>query len=1409
MPILNQKLFIRLFLVVVVLGGGLVVLHHVQAGRVPEALLWQADNAVERGKADKAILYLRQYLEFRPDDRDAAVRLADLMLTRAASAKDIQNAHFLYERVLREAPDRRDVARKLVTLCIQMGRFADALEHAQKLLATDKDDGVLHAQVARCLVVQGFPDEARTEYEQALAHAPNHVLAYVEYADLLERHFNKPNDAGAVLERLTRTNPNRPGALLAHARFLQRVGKPDHCLHALDRVFLLDPENGEALVMSAEILQGRPDFPRARDTLRHAIAMYPRYAHGYRALSWLDLMAGNQADALATLERGVAVLPDAAELLTPLADLYIQRGDSDRAREIVVKLDGLQKAAPAEGRRPFALRAGYLRGRLQMRDGKWNDALGELEALRTDAQGMPGLAGQLNLLLAACHERRADRDAQVEALRRALTADPNHLAARVALANALVNAGRTDDALKEFEVAARSPFAGLGVHLAWLSLRVAWARTSDAAATEWQAIAAVVTKLRAQHPESVEPAAMAAEVFAARGDFAGAEKLLRADVNARPGDPRRWAALASIVGRSRGTLAAVGAVSEGQLAAGESVELRLARGRAWADDPQPGRERRLALLEALPATAGDAERLRLLSGLADLYDVVHDDVGRMRVLAELVARDGHDLASRRVLCGLALRGDDPALRDRWRDELVRAEGPSGRSAAVLDAFSEARRGAAVPDRKLADWHDLAQGVLAASPDHADAHLLMAAIAELRRNVTEATRHIESAAALEPTDIRYQAARLGYYLRTSQDDAARRTLVRLEADPRLSGQRFRAVVEGGVVIGGPEALSKCLTWLAPHFKREPRTAVWAGGLVERAGKVTDALGLYKAATDSHPAFADGWSARLCVAARIGEAEVNETVSLAAKALDRPSFYAVCAECGAAVRAKVPGWSPPVTTPADRRAYAEACMTACEARARLEDAVPVLTAIAEDRSSPASDTAWARQTLAALTAALGSPDRKRAAIDGLRESAGNLGTIADARSRVAALSVALRSVTGDDRRVVVRESIDLLTAVVKDDSATSNDWYQLAQLHAAAGDRPSARTCLRELTRREPNNLFYLALVVDDLLAENRLDEARPIVPRLAAGVQDVRVLATAGRFHTLDNNPATVLRLTDQFVRAADPGTTDGAVRQRQAADTLDQLTRLAARKGLSGTSPLLAAACERYRASLRAFPEAVAPMATLMAYAGQVQPAFDELDRHKAGLSPTGLANAGVGIVRTGRASARQVQTVRGWIDSALATTPDSLPLKLHLGELLALQGDYSAAEPVYREVLNVDPKNLFALNNLAWILAARSETAPEALGLVERAIALGGVNGELLDTRARVLIAAGQYDRAVADLTEVVRGGGTPLQHFHLALALTRLGRTAEAVTTYRQGRERGLKAQMVHPEDRKAFVVLDAQAQ
>src|SRR5262249_39262409 len=227
MPTLNQKLFLRLIAVVVVLGGRLAVLHPAQSRRVPDAPLWQANAAAEKGKTDKAIAYMKQSLEFRPDDYDTAIKLADLMVERAVSTRDLSNAQFLYERVLREAPGRADVGRKLVTLCLRLGRHADALTHAERLLKDAPTDGVLLGQVAECYLAQNRPVEARASLEKAIAHAPENVRAYDLLARLLSRLLNKPQDAQAVLDRLVQANPGEAEAFLVRARFLKQENRPE------------------------------------------------------------------------------------------------------------------------------------------------------------------------------------------------------------------------------------------------------------------------------------------------------------------------------------------------------------------------------------------------------------------------------------------------------------------------------------------------------------------------------------------------------------------------------------------------------------------------------------------------------------------------------------------------------------------------------------------------------------------------------------------------------------------------------------------------------------------------------------------------------------------------------------------------------------------------------------------------------------------------------------------------------------------------------------------------------------------------------------------------------------------------------------------------------------------------------
>src|SRR5206468_11513345 len=87
MPTINKRFLLKLVLAVTAFAGLLAGAHAVQARRIPGALKRQADRAADAGKSDVAVHYLRQYLEFAPDDVDAHEQLADLLDKRRSTGR--------------------------------------------------------------------------------------------------------------------------------------------------------------------------------------------------------------------------------------------------------------------------------------------------------------------------------------------------------------------------------------------------------------------------------------------------------------------------------------------------------------------------------------------------------------------------------------------------------------------------------------------------------------------------------------------------------------------------------------------------------------------------------------------------------------------------------------------------------------------------------------------------------------------------------------------------------------------------------------------------------------------------------------------------------------------------------------------------------------------------------------------------------------------------------------------------------------------------------------------------------------------------------------------------------------------------------------------------------------------------
>jgi uncharacterized protein (TIGR03790 family) len=128
-------------------------------------------------------------------------------------------------------------------------------------------------------------------------------------------------------------------------------------------------------------------------------------------------------------------------------------------------------------------------------------------------------------------------------------------------------------------------------------------------------------------------------------------------------------------------------------------------------------------------------------------------------------------------------------------------------------------------------------------------------------------------------------------------------------------------------------------------------------------------------------------------------------------------------------------------------------------------------------------------------------------------------------------------------------------------------------------------------------------------------------------------------------------------------------------------------------------------------------------------------------------------LVRGDRALERGDRTAaRRALEEALVLAPRAVSLMVSLAQLEEQDGDDGSAIPRYRHILELQPANVVALNNLAFALAVRHGGVAEALPLARQAASLAPQSGTVLDTVGWVEHLAGNNARAVEVLARAVQ---------------------------------------------------------
>lgn len=340
--------------------------------------------------------------------------------------------------------------------------------------------------------------------------------------------------------------------------------------------------------------------------------------------------------------------------------------------------------------------------------------------------------------------------------------------------------------------------------------------------------------------------------------------------------------------------------------------------------------------------------------------------------------------------------------------------------------------------------------------------------------------------------------------------------------------------------------------------------------------------------------------------------------------------------------------------------------------------------------------------------------------------------------------------------------------------------LAQYHLRRGDAAKALIVARDINSRAPDQSAALEVLGQAQLANDQASNAE-------------------ATFRSLVNkNPKAAQAY--YLLASAQAGNTKAAISTLNKALELqpDHVPSVVALASLKLESGQLKEATDLARGLQKRYPDNPAGYeleGNIASKTGQ----FDEAVKlFETAYRKVPSATLAVKLYQTrsklGQANA--VEPLTRW----LRAHPDDMAMNLRAA--MAYQGERrnKDAIPYYERIVQRQPENVVALNNLAWLYFEEGDK--RAVGYAERAYRLKPEDPSVADTLGWLLVQRGDAQRGVTLLQEAAMKMPTiPDIRYHLAVGLKKVGRQDEA----RKELDRLLRSEQEFPDKKAARALLD----
>jgi len=1361
----NWKLIILLVIGLLVLGITAYGLRQWQRGRRAERGLVLGNKAYNEQNWEEAAKNLGRYLAVTQDDVSILLKYADAQLNiRPLKRNNVQQAIAAYRTVLRVDKNNSEAVTELTEIYLRMNMPGEAELIAKRYLETNQDPE-LRRILAVALARQRKFDEAAMELKSIIAENPQHILAYEILGQLAEqRPGDFPNPPDDLFTEAVKNNPTSALAYIIRAGFHLRNKDMLRTLADLEQAEKQDLSDPDVrLRLSREFINTNTldKAERHLEVMQNAV---PTNQGLWQTWAQLALKSQSKKKMLKIAETGLKELSSQPWDFMPIAtELYIQCDELDRASNCISKLRQ-KDIAPAA--------TAFLEGLVaDKKDHGYEAVKCWYQAIQLGDE-----SARTRLMLAATLARLDDKQSAIQQLRTLVSKQPNLLSARLNLAKLLIETGNWPEAAEQARIAIQIFPKNLDAALLYIRAQMLLIESNPMASNKqtWNEVEKQLTELENLTSGAFEVKLLRLQLAMQQKDFKTAEQLL---INLKSDYPSRVELLLAEVDLLTAQEQIEQAIAKLYILTEQFPQKVLpVRYLAALWDRHGNRENcQEVLKDAIRRIESPKAKRELGLLLVHFYTQWQENDKSYQLLMALSQEMPNDIPIKRQLLRFNRVIEDETLAQQLVNDIRTLEGDDGwqwRYEQARIYFTAENFNSLYPQIV-----SLLKENLHAQPDDQTSRMLLAATYEKANNIQLAVAMHRETLNRSPEDIRIIVPTVAALYKAKDYDladeilnrAARQNLSHLE----LSKLEAQSYLRRGQLDPASDILEKMLL-----DDPNNQSVCFSLALLKiRQNKFNEAGELLTKLKIQEPNSIPITVAQIELNARQGKSIeamllcdeiVNKSNNAAAYILRAKTF----AMLGQADRAKKDFEHATTIEPNNAEAWT-AKSVFYHSIAQPDIAI---TDIRKAISIAPDNLAVQKQ---AISLFLASTD-----LGTIREGKNILDKALTSNPEDIELRLyKANSLLAEGTAPALKQATSILQKITEDKPNLSSAWALLAEIALRQGQSVKAMDIALQGLVHRPNDKSLLLL-------KARSEAARS--PALA--------IPTLKALRELDPNDIdAVVHLADTYLAADQPQKAVNLLKKQLVSSSGSPDARkiniaLATALHKSGDKSKSQEIFDSLNQSAPDDPTPLLAQVQLLKddkfWSQLNQKVINWCQNHPEDTyTPITIAND-LAATESNQAKKTAEYLLRGILDR----DPNSLRAMNMLAMLLHLTGRHAESTTIYQQILTLQPDNVVAINNLAWILCQDHSKYQQALELAQRGLEKAPDYIDLIDTRGVAYYWLGEFDKAVQDFNRCIKLYHTKTpslvaSYFHLGRTLARLGRKGEAIENLNKALELNTK--------------------